>query len=68
MRIGQMSAALEKAEAHGGQICLPSGGKSKADALAEAGISTSAAHRYEELAGCRALDRFIAQALRHARS
>lgn len=29
----------------------------KAEALAEAGISTSAAHRYEELAGGRELDR-----------
>jgi len=31
----------------------PSSGKTKADALAEAGISTSAAQRYEELAGGR---------------
>jgi hypothetical protein len=37
--------------------CWPSisGGKTKAEALAEAGISTSSAHRYEELAGGRAL-------------
>ena len=35
---------------------LPSGGKSKADALAEAGISTSAAHRIEALTGRADLD------------
>jgi hypothetical protein len=45
-RIGEISRLLEKAEAHGGKICLPSSGKSKAEQLAEAGLSTSAANRY----------------------
>jgi hypothetical protein len=49
MRIGELSRELEKAEAHGGTIRLPSGGKSKEQTLAEAGLSTSAAARYEAL-------------------
>jgi hypothetical protein len=47
-RIGEISRDLEKAEAHGGKICLPSDGKSKSDTLAAAWISTSTANRYEE--------------------
>jgi hypothetical protein len=49
-RIGELSKQLEKAEAHGGKVCLPSSGKSKAATLKEAGVSTSQAHRYEKLA------------------
>lgn len=46
--IGEISAALEKQK--GGFGILPPGGKYKTEALAEAGISTSTAHRYEQLA------------------
>jgi hypothetical protein len=54
IRIGQLSRELETAEANGrGPVSLPSSGKRKADALAEAGISTSTAQRYEQLAGGR---------------
>lgn len=58
IKIGELSRELEKAEVAGGrggqpELRLPSSGKSKADALSEAGISTSTAHRYEELAGGR---------------
>jgi hypothetical protein len=49
-QIGKISRELEKAQAHGGKICLPSSGKPKAEQLAEAGISTSTAKRYEQLA------------------
>jgi hypothetical protein len=52
-RIGVLSAELETAESHGGKICLPSDGKSKADKLAEAGISTSTQTVTRELAGGR---------------
>src|SRR5215510_4800161 len=50
VKIGEISRDLEKA---GNQYALPADGKSKEQQLAEAGISTSAAHRYEELAGGR---------------
>jgi hypothetical protein len=42
---------LDKAEREGprGEFRLPAGGKSKAEALAAAGISTTAANRYEHL-------------------
>ena len=50
VRIGELSAALDRAEAHGGKVWLPSGGKSKAEVLESAGISTSEAHRAEKLA------------------
>jgi hypothetical protein len=43
MRIGELSRELEKAEAHGGKIRLPTAGKSKEQTLAEAGISTTTA-------------------------
>lgn len=45
--IGEISAALEKQK---NQAALPTGGKSKSEALADAGISTSTANRYEKLA------------------
>ncbi len=47
VRIGEISAGLEKAK---NQSALPSGGKSKAEVLEEAGISTSTANRAEALA------------------
>jgi hypothetical protein len=51
VKIGEISRELERAEAHGGKICLPTDGKSKEQQLKEAGISTSTANRYEELVG-----------------
>jgi hypothetical protein len=54
IRIGELSRELEKAPpAKGHGAGIPAGGKTKAEALADAGISTSAAQRYEELAGGR---------------
>ena len=55
VRIGELSRELERAEpgGAGGGSKFPSVGISKAQALADAGISTSTAHRYEELAGGR---------------
>jgi hypothetical protein len=55
-RIGEIGRDLEKGHKVGrgnGQIQLPSDGKLKAEQLAEAGISTSTAHLYEELTGGR---------------
>jgi len=51
VRIGELSRELDKAEAHGGKIWFPTDGKSKSEALADAGISTSTAHEYEQLTG-----------------
>jgi hypothetical protein len=55
VRIGELSRELERADhgGSGGGSKFPAVGISKAQALAEAGISTSTAHRYEELAGGR---------------
>jgi hypothetical protein len=57
VRIGVLSRDLDQAQtvrqADGATVRLPAGGKSKAAALADAGISTSTAQRYEELAGGR---------------
>lgn len=57
VRIGVLSRDLDLAQtvrqADGARVRLPAGGKSKAVALADAGISTSTAQRYEELAGGR---------------
>lgn len=55
VRIGELSRELERAEpgGAGGGSKFPAVGTSKAQALADAGISTSTAHRYEELAGGR---------------
>jgi hypothetical protein len=57
VRIGVLSRDLDQAQtvrqADGVAVRLPAGGKSKAEALAHAGISTSTAQRYEELAGGR---------------
>ena len=49
-RLGELSRELKKAESHGGKIWLPDDGKSKAATLKAAGISTSAANRFEAIA------------------
>jgi len=54
IRIGELSRELEKAErgdGPAGTFALPGGRKSKTQALADAGISTSTAHEYEQLTG-----------------
>jgi hypothetical protein len=51
-RIGELSRDLEKVVTiGGGKVGIPIDGKPKEQTLAEAGISTSTAQRYEELAG-----------------
>ena len=51
MRIGELSAELETAKPLNGKGAgLPSGGKTKAEVLRRAGISTSAAQRAEQMA------------------
>ena len=50
-RMGELSQELEKSKPDKGHGAgLPSGGKTKASVLAEAGISTSQAHRAEKVA------------------
>lgn len=49
-RLGELSRELEKAEAHGGKVCLPIGGKPKSEVLKAAGVSTSTAHLCEQIA------------------
>lgn len=49
-RIGELSAALETAPSGRAAVSLPAVGKSKSDALTEAGISSSSANRYEQVA------------------
>jgi len=50
-QLGKLSAALDKAQgARTDRLLLTDGKKSKADTLADAGITTSSAHRYEKLA------------------
>lgn len=51
IRIGELTLELEKATHAGPGAVLPAGGKYKQDAIAEAGISTTTAQVYEELAG-----------------
>ena len=53
MRIGEISRDLEKAEKIGGpgKFKVPNDGKFKSEVLADAGISTSTANRYEGLVG-----------------
>jgi hypothetical protein len=55
VRIGELSRELERAEpgGAGGGSKIPPVGISKTQALADAGVPTSTAHRYEELAGGR---------------
>lgn len=51
-KIGEISRDLEKAKYDKGHgTVVPTDGKYKTEVLAEAGISTSTANRYEELAG-----------------
>jgi hypothetical protein len=53
-RIGELVRELDTAEHAGpGQYELPNGGKFKAEAIADAGLSKSEAYRYQELAGGR---------------
>jgi hypothetical protein len=50
-RLGELSASLDKSKGGANpKATLAEGEKSKAEALADAGISTSSAHRYEKLA------------------
>lgn len=49
-RVGELSAALDKAPSGRASVSLPSDGKSKTDALAAAGLSSSEAHRCEQIA------------------
>lgn len=50
-RLGELSAALEKSGGGANPLAtLTDGGKSKSEALASAGISTTAANRYENVA------------------
>ncbi len=54
VRIGELSRELDKAQrgdGPAGTFALPDGRKSKTQALADAGISTSTAHEYEQLTG-----------------
>lgn len=53
IRIGEISRELETAQGDRTELHPASRKKSKTDALADAGISTSTAHDYEELAGGR---------------
>jgi hypothetical protein len=59
--IGEISRTLEKQQGNAGK--LPTGGKFKTEALADAGISTSTANRYEQLAAIpdAAVEAFIAK-------
>ncbi len=50
IRIGEISRELEKAPSGKASHSLPSAGKSKSATLRDAGISTSTAHRAEQLA------------------
>ena len=53
MRSGELSRELEKATANQYTVHLPSDGKkqTKEQVLADAGISTMSANRYEQLVG-----------------
>jgi N6-adenosine-specific RNA methylase IME4 len=57
VRIGELVRELDKAQTirndESAEVRLPRGGKSKSEALSEAGLSKSTAHRYQELAGPR---------------
>jgi hypothetical protein len=59
--IGEISRTMEKQQGNAGK--LPTSGKFKTEALLDAGISTSTAHRYEQLAAIpdAAVEAFIAQ-------
>jgi hypothetical protein len=51
IRIGELSRDLETAQGARNELLPSDGKKSKSETLADAGISTSTASRYEELAG-----------------
>ena len=52
IRIGELSRDLDRSSGGANPLStLPTGGKSKEDTLLDAGISTSTAHRYEDLTG-----------------
>jgi len=53
VRIGELVRELDTAQSHGGKVWRPSSGKSKSEAIADAGLSKSTANRYEGLAGPR---------------
>ena len=58
VRIGELVQELEKAQTihtadHQAEIRRPSGGTSKREAIKDAGLSKSSAHRYEQLTGGR---------------
>ena len=57
IRIGEISRELEKAPSGKASHALPSAGKSKSATLRDAGISTSTAHRAEQLAAHAAKER-----------
>ena len=57
IRIGEISRELEKAPSGKASHSLPSAGKSKSATLRDAGISTSTAHRAEQLAAHAAKER-----------
>jgi len=62
VRIGEISSELEKAPSGRASHSLPNSGKSKAAVLESAGISTSAAQRYEKLAESpERVERYIAE-------
>jgi N6-adenosine-specific RNA methylase IME4/DNA-directed RNA polymerase subunit K/omega len=62
IRIGEISRELEKAPSGKASHSLPSAGKSKSATLRDAGISTSTAHRAEQLAAHAPLvERYIAE-------
>jgi hypothetical protein len=53
VRIGELVRELDTAQkvGQGSEVQLPSGGKSKAEAISEAGLTKSDAYRYQDLAG-----------------
>jgi hypothetical protein len=53
VRIGELVRELEPAQPTHTGVQLPSGGKLKSEAISDAGLSKSTAHRYEGLAGPR---------------
>ena len=57
IRIGEISRELEKAKPGPAGEIVPSAGKSKSATLRDAGISTSTAHRAEQLAAHAAKER-----------
>ena len=68
VRIGEISRVLDKAEPdHRHGAGLPINGKTKAESLAEAGISTSAAQRFESLSRRPEIEQLTASYFRQCR-